>query len=343
MSNFYNEVKKQPEALRNFLDIYREDEFKSIHQASKLILKNDTLLISGMGTSYYAPSCIAGKICGKVRPIIIETGELIDERMEMIRGEKVIMLISQSGESIEITKLIDILDEDTSIIGITNNPDSTLGEKSDVLLSLNAGAESSITNKTFTNTLALLFLLECCINKKNLNLCCDEIEEASFEMDRIINEYQLQISGAVDYLLPADVIHFIGRGDVSMTLADQSALIFMEGAKCNARAFSTGGFRHGPIEVCNKDHRAIFYLNNCTTSEKTINLINQISDYGSHSVLITDIRSELPNSIMINAKTDRQYTLAAAVVMELILISTAKQRGTVAGEFNITNKICRTE
>lgn len=217
------------------------------------------------------------------------SGELLESCLGIIHPGDVVVLISQSGESVEIDRLTEKLRGTTKIIGITNQPDSTLARASSVLLLLHAGPEKSITNKTFTNTMALLYLLECCVAEGLPETLCGELDAAVPEMERVLRELPAEIAAAAKTLAPADMVHFIGRGGAAMTVANQSALIFMEGANCAARAFTSGGFHHGPIEICGPGHRAVFYANEPETFPKMLELARQIAGYGSHVVMVTNL------------------------------------------------------
>ena len=343
MSDFYNEVKTQPEKLRGMLARYRQEDFASIKAAAALIRSSGTVVFSGMGTSFHAPLCVYGKLCARVRPVILEAGELLESCLGIIHPGDVVVLISQSGESVEIDRLTEKLRGTAKIIGITNQPDSILARASSVLLLLHAGPEKSITNKTFTNTMALLYLLECCVAEGLPETLCGELDAAVPEMERVLRELPAEIAAAAKTLAPADMVHFIGRGGAAMTVANQSALIFMEGANCAARAFTSGGFHHGPIEICGPGHRAVFYANEPETFPKMLELARQIAGYGSHVVMVTNLPCELPGCIQLHAATAEQFAMASAMVMELLLVRIAENRGLTAGEFQITNKICQVD
>ena len=106
-------------------------------------------------------------------------------------------------------------------------------------------------------------------------------------MEELLKTGKEEIRQWAQRLSPADVIHFIGAGAAAASLAQPSALIFMEGAQCSARAFSVGGFRHGPIEICSKQHRAVLYLSDGKYMEKILNLAREMQYYGSEVETIT--------------------------------------------------------
>ena len=119
MSEFFNEVKTQPEKLIDFLEFQKSSWFKEIEGAAGLINKAENVIFSGMGTSFYAPECVISDIRYAKRSFIIEASELARDGRNLIGSEDVLVLLSQSGESVEIINVIGKLKGICPIIGIT--------------------------------------------------------------------------------------------------------------------------------------------------------------------------------------------------------------------------------
>lgn len=343
MSVFSNEVRTQPAKLLEMLKIFEGENYSTIRAGAELLRKAKTIVFSGMGTSYYAPGCVLPEL-RKVKPaFVVEASEMEYCVDDLVGKEDALVLISQSGESVELINVIRKAKGNVSILIITNDSESTLAKNGDVVILLHAGEETSITNKTFTNTMAVLYLLCDYVTGKNAAETVDELKASAVEMEEIIRNRQDEIRKVADYMAPADAIHFIGRNGASMTIANQSALIFMEGAACNARAFSSNAFRHGPIEICSEKHRVIVY--HCTDDEDEImrNLVNQMSCHGSHVCVVSNEPNKNALNFPLKAGNSRGFSMVAAVFMECVLIVVAGLRGRVAGEFLITHKICITE
>ena len=246
MTGFYEEVMTQPSKLAGLLEIYKQEGYETVREAAAMITQGNHVYFAGMGTSLNVASCILGRLNQQVSASALEAGELL-EMPGLLREGDVLVLISQSGESIEICRLFEQIKRRVKIIGITNNEGSVLAKNSDLALFLYAGTEESITNKTFTNTMAVLYMIESVINGKDLSELEERLYSAIPVMEELLKTGKEEIRQWAQRLSPADVIHFIGAGAAAASLAQQSALIFMEGAQCSARAFSVGVFRHGPI------------------------------------------------------------------------------------------------
>ena len=72
-----------------------------------------------------------------------------------------LVAVSQSGQTIEVRKIVSEVRGKMKVIGVTNEPTSWLAENSDVVLPMVAGEETGSTSKTYVNTLAVLSMLAC--------------------------------------------------------------------------------------------------------------------------------------------------------------------------------------
>lgn len=344
MSSFFEEIKTQPAMLSNMLKQYSKSKFKLIIKAADKMKTAQKIIFCGMGTSFFAPNCILSRLRKIKEAFCLEAAEMAEDCTTLVKKGDVIILLSQSGESIEVLNILKKLKtRKVFLISITNNPNSALATASDMILELYAGEELSITNKTFTNTLALLYLLEAAIEGAELNSLSVHLEESCFAMQDIItNKLDMIESIAQDFHSEKGML-FIGRKGISTTIANQSALIFMEGAAIYTRAFSTGAFRHGPIEICSDRHKLIVY--NCNDDEQQImtELEKQITNLGSMVYVVTNMETNAQKCFKVQAKDSMQYSLVVAVFMEILLMYVAKDRGRIAGKFNITKKICIAE
>lgn len=339
MSAFSKEVQTQPSALVDMIRVYQNQEYRPLVQAAKAVSSAEALVFCGMGSSFYAPLCCMDGLAGVTRVSRLEAGQVLGHALHYIKPGDVAVLISQSGESIEIQHLCRAFGGKRQIIGITNNQASTLGRQADILLPLYAGEEESITNRTFTNTLALLYWLGGICIGKNPGETASELMEAAKSMGAVLTQGGL-LRRMAEYVGDTGILHFLGQDGAEMALAEQAALVFMEGAGCNARAFSCGAFRHGPIEISSPRHRAVFFSFSLATHQAMLRLARQLRKHGGRVAFITNQPHEEAFCLPIAAQGQQACLLAASVAMELLLMETAALHGLVAGDFQITHKIC---
>jgi arabinose-5-phosphate isomerase len=130
--------------------------------AIAMIMKsNGRLIVSGMGKSGHIGKKIAATLASTGTPsFFIHPAEAFHGDLGMIKPSDVILLISNSGETDEVIKLIPSLRRfGNKIISIANVPGSTLAKNSDVYLNIYVEKESCPNNlaptTSTTTTLAL--------------------------------------------------------------------------------------------------------------------------------------------------------------------------------------------
>lgn len=340
MSSYLQEIYEQPQELRNCVEKHRRGNFTDLRKGQQLLKEARTIVFSGMGTSYYASFFMREKLAAH-RPIFIEAGELYEYEQAMLGSDVVLILISQSGESIEVCRLLKVLPQGCKVLAITNDTQSTLGKAADCVLELYAGEEKTITNRTYTNTLALLWLLR--TKTEELQMTATQLLQAADEMEYFLHnsESGKVVRQAAAALQPAEAIHFIGRGCVSLVSACQAALIFTEGARCTGYGCTTGAFRHGPMERCGPEHRAVVFLQEDQYTEKTRALCRKMASLGTHTIVIgaeIEQQENLTHIPLLGTGTER-FAFCAAVAFELLLVNTAGGKGLCAGEFHAAAKV----
>lgn len=130
------------------------------------------IIISGMGKSGIIGKKMAATLASTGTPsYFVHPAEAFHGDLGMIRAKDVIFLISNSGETDEVIKLIPSLKYfGNKIISMVNNPNSTMAENSDVLLDIHVEKEACPNNlaptTSTTITLALADSLAIALMKK---------------------------------------------------------------------------------------------------------------------------------------------------------------------------------
>lgn len=115
------------------------------------------VLLTGLGASFHAlyPLQLRLVRAGHTA-LMVETGELVHAQPELLDKRTVVVAVSQSGGSGEIVQLLDLLGARKArplLIGVTNTADSPLARRADAVVPLHAGAEASVSCKTYLATL----------------------------------------------------------------------------------------------------------------------------------------------------------------------------------------------
>lgn len=349
MSKFYEEILQIPEALHRAVDYYRSEGLQTLKDWQKLAREHSVLAFLGMGTSEFSiysalPKFEQSGFAVSVR----DAGEYLYYGPQKRHEKTLPILTSQSGESVEIRKLLEAGRIASPMVGITNDAGSILGKSARLVFPLLGGEEASISAKTYTNTLAVLNLMGETLVKK-------EVPPASFfdmldkAADSLLSVPDEEIQKAVTHLLPGDAIAFVGRGP-AYTCARQSALTFMEGTHCLSSPFTGGAFRHGPFESVGKLFSVVIYCAKGKTSEFSWKLAFDSASHGAKVLVITDDTPPAAHKSVHVLKVksplsadETFFPLAVSGIHPRIIHFLAAKRGFEAGIFNYGGKITVTE
>lgn len=337
MTAFIDEVNGQPRALRRLGEFYSGKGASRLETWRNLAAANRNITFTGMGTSEHAAWLIHDILTASGhRPVVYDAGEFLHYLVDSFPRDGLFVLLSQSGESVE-TKKVTLALEGARKVVLTNCEESSMGQAADLCLPLMADPEKSITNQTYLNTLALLYLMAGGESEK-LHEIADSIER-SFEPDRV--------NAAAEFIQPADCINVAARGP-ALAAARQIALTLMEGARCKASAFAAGAFRHGPFEVSGPGHLAIVLAARGRTGDLCLNLADELAGKGSRVLLLTDCEKTPSGANLFELRfpyhgDEHLFPLCLSLAQGHLLAAIARLRGFEAGVFESINKVTTRE
>ncbi|MEN9464997.1 MAG: hypothetical protein RL217_1178 [Pseudomonadota bacterium] len=130
-------------------------------RACRLILQGSgRVVVTGMGKSGHVGSKIAATLASTGTPaFFVHPGEASHGDMGMIQPEDVVIALSNSGETSEVTRLLPLLKRmGSALISITGNPNSTLAKACDAHLDAGVKQEACPLNlaPTSSTTCALV-------------------------------------------------------------------------------------------------------------------------------------------------------------------------------------------
>jgi len=348
MNAFKKENAELPAALEDLITFYGSAEgAERLERWRALSAPATRFVFSGMGTSEFAPYAVRWKLFNKELGCeIVDTGEWQYCGTMAERKTDLVVLISQSGESVELKKLLESAKPER-FVAITNDDTSTLARHATLTLPLCAGHEAAITTKTYTNTLALLHLLTEARESNSamedartvLRMCAGLMEHVD----------ESAVQRAADYLMPADYVAFVARGPAFVS-ARQSALTFMEGLKKTTAAFTGGAFRHGPFESMGPDFRMVVFRAPGTTAVILDKLTDDATRLGGHVIVFDGHPRQLRSSSLTvkvpfldHRAAESLFPLLAARSHNQLLCELADRLGIDIGSFRYGSKITTVE
>lgn len=144
--NFISSIKRTIELERDAVAelLTRLDE-SALNKACELLLAcTGRIIITGMGKSGHIGNKIAATLASTGSPsFFVHPGEAAHGDMGMITADDVVIALSNSGESGEVTTLLPLLKRlHVPLIAFTGNDDSTLAKDADSHLNVGVSAEA---------------------------------------------------------------------------------------------------------------------------------------------------------------------------------------------------------
>lgn len=278
------DIKLQSQAIH----LHREKLEKVPCLVQGQILEHDNPVLTGIATSLSAWKGAYSLLASQKEkvPLLINTSDLLDYGIMTSADMRPLFIMSRSGESAEIQRLIHQSSGNRLIIGVTEGMQSPLGKRSDLLLDYLA------EEKAFPNTLSfILSQLYALAVIFGLGYQCQ------FSLHELIVEAQnnveyiatcLEIPDRIgEWLAKAKAILVDGQGYLTGT-AEQFALDLHETR--HAGIAVTGGImRHGVIELTEVPGvMTVFLIPNDTTEKRKAALANELAKAGKKVVVLTD-------------------------------------------------------
>ncbi len=347
MSHLLQDITEQPAVLRSVLDQYTRgtSTLSSIAREWALRSMRSHVVITGMGSSFSAGYPAATYLNNRGVPtFLVDTSELLHYQLKLALKAGLLVVVSQSGESVEIRRLLSVLPIDTQVVGVTNNRESELARRAQWILELNAGDERTVPSKTHTATQLSLLLFAAYLAGENRGLIMADAIRAIDAVERFITNWEEPIDRAVERLSGASNLTVIARG-YGIAAAMAGAATIEETARLQARAVGGGLFRHTSLETVRPDFHACMLISPDGTRNLMLDMASELAGYGGNIVLIgNDLPLHSGYAMVEVPRTTAQFTpLVQIVPLQLLAYKLAQQRGLEPGRFERLSKVVKTE
>ena len=307
--------------------------------------QKSSLIICAAGTSYYA--ALVGKYWIEQIadvPVIVDLASEYRYRKPSIFGQSSMLVISQSGESLDTLMALRYAKElGLKTNAIVNVEGSTIDREVDYSLRTRVGPEVGVAStKSFTSQLVILFLIATTLGKKFNNLKLPKIESYVSYLNKLpraiskMLELESQIITVAQTIKNSNSVIFLGRGYL-YPLALEGALKLKELSYIHAEGFAAGEMKHGPIALIEDELPVIMFLIADGLEDKSISNLQEAHSRGAKIILFADktcidkapfahLKIEIPNFI------DEFKAILSPVLMsipaQLLAYHVAKERGT---------------
>jgi len=270
-------IRNQPFSLSCVAVHHFGEGAEVLHAAAVAIRSAGSVVFTGMGSSMSAAIPAAYYLESQgFRAEVVETSEWLHFGAGWPRPGAAV-LVSRSGETIEIVKLLPRLKVPS--IGVTNVRDSQLARETKHSIFINSEADRMVAIQTYTGTMATLLLLAAAVLKEPDEKWRTALASATEALAKTIEEEQARSHDWNEFLAGSEVVHLLGRGP-SLASVREGALLFNEAARTPSAGLSAALFRHGPVEIVDHKFRAIVFASQAPTRDIDLALASDIEGMG---------------------------------------------------------------
>jgi glucosamine--fructose-6-phosphate aminotransferase (isomerizing) len=310
----------------------------------------ERIILTGMGASFYALYPTWLYLARYDLPVLwVDTAELLHYGRFQITPGSLIWIVSQSGRSAEIVSLLEVLVgiQPAAVLATSNDNSSPLAEliradpERSILLPINAEPETTVSTRTYLNSLAL-----CQLGARAM--CGDELGDAIAELEAAMDEMALYLDQWEEhYEVIASKVenpgHLVltGRGS-SLATVYCGALILGEAGRSPAIGMPAGQFRHGPLEMCEPDLTVMLLAGPRETRQLNQRLAGDIARCGARIFWLGPENPGVPELPMPPVE-GIGLPLAEMLPVQLLTVHLARQAGVVPGVFKHIGKVTTEE
>jgi glucosamine--fructose-6-phosphate aminotransferase (isomerizing) len=253
MTRLLNDILRQPSELSKLLVKLTGPQAGVLSEAAALMARARHVYVTGIGASWAAAMGMTTLLQMSGRAVThIDASELL--HFAAIAPDSVIVALSRSGRSIEITELFpQIRSCGARLIAITNGIDSPLAQAADLCIPIETPYDHAVSVNTYSTVALAGAILAAVVTEQWSHGFASELKRA-FEQAASSCEAWRDAMESSDWFSSDAPTYFLARGP-SLATCHEARLLWEEAAKLPATAMSTGTFRHGPQEMIRRGVR----------------------------------------------------------------------------------------
>ncbi len=347
MTHLMEEIYQQPAALSGLRKYYTSPGAIPTKALRRLVSGwPPTVVFTGMGSSLFAayPAQVFLSSLG-IRSVVWETAELLHFHQKWLGPDTLLVAVSQSGETVEILRLLEGLPTQAKVLAVANVESSTLARRASLLLPMMADRQTTVSTKTYTCAVAVLMYLAYALAGKPPRGLTQALKEGIEEIEKLLDRAEVLIPPAAEFFGQPAYAALLARG-ADLASAFQGALMFKEVMRLGAEPMSAAQFRHGPVEIINSAHRYIVFARQGKTAKLLLKLADDIRTNGGRVLLIGDQPFEDTTNVRLVRFEPVPLglgTLVDGVYIQLLVHELALRAGLEPGRFWLATDVTREE
>ncbi len=338
------DILNQPQSLRRVMDHQFGSGRAALADAAGAMGRARRVVLTGMGSSLFACTPLQHLLVSRGFACeVIEAADLAHYLYPAAKGAMVV-LVSRSGESIEVLKALDAVNKIAAgTIGVTNESQSRLARETQSPVLIDSCPDEMVAIQTYTATLLTLLSLGYLAVDEPERDWRGALESAVEAASQTISRFAAGFECPLEIAAGSSSVHLLARGP-SNASALEGALLFNEVAKTSSTAMGAGSFRHGPAEIVGSNFRGIIFAPQGATRELNVQLGRDLRSLGGDVRLIGPRCPDVGGFAWETPETPELLApLVEIVPVQFAALRLAEQRGITPGLFRYVRQVTVSE
>lgn len=337
---YIQDILSQPAALREALKNYPA---KQIEDVRVKIQRGDfdRIVMTGMGSSFNAAYPAWLNLAGlPISALHVNTAELMHYARPLINKRTLLWINSQSGSSVEIVRLLELLSADRPAfqLSMTNFAESPMAKKADLAVEIHAGSENTVSTKTFINMLAVLMLASAQFAGLDWQKIHAGMQKTADSIEEYLSTWQDKVAELDALLGEVDQLLLIGRG-ASMASIWNGSLVNKEAAKSTFEGMNVADFRHGPLELASARLTLMILEGASQTAKINRALALEVKSYGGKVLWLAAKKDAELITLQLPVVDENARPLVEILPFQMLSILMSNRLGIEPGKFRHIGKI----
>jgi glucosamine--fructose-6-phosphate aminotransferase (isomerizing) len=338
---YLGDILEQPRALESTLSGL--DNSKALLTLAQRLNRGrfHRIVLTGMGASFHALHPINLELISHgFTALMVETSELIHYKSRFFDPKTLIVAVSQSGQSAEMVRLIQMNRRRSSVIAVTNTETSPLAKHASAVVLTQSGEEFSVSCKTYVTALMALKWLGDVLCERDVQHSRRDLRGASPAVASYLADWKDYVRSLGDRLEGIRHLFVVGRG-ASLAAVGTGGLIVKEAAQFHAEGMSSAAFRHGPLEMLGEEMFVLVFSGDAKTRVLNQRLLSDIREQGGNGELAGDGASL--ECFRLAAHSPGIRPILEILPIQMITLALAACAGREPGKFKVATKVTTTE
>ena len=307
-----------------------------LNENINILKRIDNLILLGCGTSYFAGMLGMNyfkELCNFNTVQLFDGAEFTENDIPKV-GHTVLVLLSQSGETKDLHRCIEIgKNKDLFLIGVVNVVDSMIAREVNCGCYLNAGREVGVAStKSFTSQSIILSMMAVWfsqihdINQNKRLGYIKDLRQLSEDISKTINMTNDIIEEIIPIFENKNNLFILGK-EKSEAIAKEGALKIKEISYIHAEGYSGSSLKHGPFALLEKDFPVILIDPNNKFHSKMENAYEEIKSRYAKIITITDDVNYKRDNMIIIPNNITFRSLLSVIPLQIIAFKLSLKRG----------------